>query len=290
MGKEIVDLMLSLAPEENINETVYPGVSVYKASRHVPPIPLLYKQGIVIVGQGSKRIHLGDVTYNYDPDNYLVISVPLPAECETFGTEDKPFVCMLVDIEMKVLTSIIDAMDDNQKGFEVDCKSTGYGLFVANTNDEFKCTVSRLLLALQTPLESKVLAPGLVKELVFRVMCGENASSLRALAIKNSSVSRVDKALKQIHSSYQKSMDVEQLANLVNMSMSSFHRAFKEVTSTSPIQYIKKVRLNKARAFMAEEGLKVNQAADAVGYESVTQFSREFKRYFGTSPVGHVRK
>ena len=101
-------------------------------------------------------------------------------------------------------------------------------------------------------------------------------------------MSRVDKALKRIHGNYANPMDVEELAALVHMSPSAFHRVFKEVTASSPIQYLKKIRLDKARDLLAEEGLRVGEAAARVGYESPNQFSREFKRYFGASPVSFI--
>lgn len=119
-------------------------------------------------------------------------------------------------------------------------------------------------------------------------MHGENASSLYALAMKNTNLSKIEKALKQIHGNYQNPVAVEKLANLVNMSPSAFHRAFKDVTSSSPIQYLKKIRLNKARSLLVENGIRVNEAATEVGYESATQFSREFKRYFGHTPVDFI--
>ncbi|MBU1231727.1 MAG: AraC family transcriptional regulator, partial [Proteobacteria bacterium] len=148
-----------------------------------------------------------------------------------------------------------------------------------------KETLLRLLQALQSPLDSNVIGQGIVNELIFRIMCGENASSLYALAMKNTNLSRIDKALKLIHSNYRQSIDVDSLAALANMSPSAFHRAFKDVTLSSPIQYLKKVRLGKARSLLMEQGSRVNEAAAEVGYESTAQFSREFKRYFGNSPV-----
>ncbi|MGD9212400.1 MAG: helix-turn-helix domain-containing protein, partial [Desulfobacteraceae bacterium] len=161
------------------------------------------------------------------------------------------------------------------------------GLFLSRTTPKIKNVVVRLLRAIQSPVESKVLGEGIVHELIFRIMCSENASSLYALAMKNTNLARIDKALKLIHENYQDSINVEKLADIVNMSPSSFHRAFKKVTSSSPIQYVKKIRLDKAKSLLIEQGLRVNEAATQVGYESTTQFSREFKRHFGNSPISY---
>ncbi|WP_136810854.1 AraC family transcriptional regulator [Desulfosediminicola flagellatus] len=282
---EIARLMHTLAREEGFNTTELPGVGIFKASQPKPREPLCYQQGVIIVGQGSKRVFLGNSTYEYNPDNYLVLTVPIPAECETSTVEDKPMLAMTVDLDIGMLNRIIAEMDSHINLDLLEKRDKHKGLFLASTTVQIQDTVQRLLHALQSPLDCGVIGPGIVHELIFRIMCGENASSLYALAMKNTNLARIDKALKLIHSNYRESMDVDSLAALVNMSPSAFHRAFKDVTASSPIQYLKKVRLSKAKALLIEEGSRVNEAATEVGYESAAQFSREFKRYFGTSPV-----
>ena len=281
-------LMGQLATEEGISSTPFPGIRIFKASRNLPRAPLLYDQGVIIVGQGAKQVFLGNMAYEYNTDRYLVLPVPLPAECETKASMDAPFLGLLMDIDLTVLHSIIGAMDAHMDPGVWGAEDKPQGLFLAVADEGFKATVCRLLVALQSPMEAEVLGRGLVRELFFKIMTGENAASLYALAMKNSNLSRIDKALKQIHEHYQEPMDVGELAGLVNMSVSSFHRAFKDVTASSPIQYIKKTRLNKAKGLLVARDIRVNEAASLVGYESATQFSREFKRYFGDSPVAFV--
>jgi AraC-like DNA-binding protein len=282
---EIARLMDTLSTTEGLNPTQLPGVQIYKASHYQPRQPLCYGKGVIIVGQGSKRVFLGNREYEYNPDNYLVLSVPLPAECETMATPDEPLLCLMVDIDLGMLGQIIGKMDDQIDHARIEQQDKNQGLFLAKAVPEIKKTVLRLLQALNSPLESSVLGPGIVHELLFRIMCGENASSLYSLSMKNTNLSRIDKALKQIHGNFQDPIDVNGLASLVNMSTSAFHRAFKEVTASSPIQYLKKVRLDKAKSLLMESGMRVNEAATGVGYESATQFSREFKRYYGHNPV-----
>lgn len=282
---EIAKLMTSLASEEGFNTTELPGVGIFKASRPKPREPLCYEQGVILVGQGSKRVFIGNTTYEYNPDNYLVLTVPIPAECETRAAEGEPMLAMTVDLDIAMLNRIIAQMDRYINHDLLEKREKHKGLFLASATPQIKDTVLRLLQALQSPLDCGVIGPGIVHELIFRIMCGENASSLYALAIKNTNLARIDKALKLIHSNYREPMDVDSLAALVNMSPSAFHRAFKDVTTSSPIQYLKKIRLSKAKALLIEEGSRVNEAATEVGYESAAQFSREFKRYFGTSPV-----
>ena len=277
-------LMEILAPEEAINHTNLPNVYIYKSSTHIEQIPLLYQQGIIIVGQGKKRVHLSDCSYEYNPDNYLVVNVPLPAECETFGSKEEPFLCMFLDIDTTVLRKIIAELDDELIKDLQNSKVQTKGLFVDKAAPELKENVARLLKVLQSPIESKLLGEGLVKELLYRVMCGESASLLYELANKDTHLSKISDALEEIHENYQNPVEVADLAEMVNMSTSAFHRTFKNVTSYSPIQYIKKVRLNNAKNYIADHKMRVNEAARQVGYESVSQFSREFKNYFGKSP------
>ncbi len=288
MMDEIAGLMARLANAEGLNETFVPGVGIYKASESQPRQPICYQQGILIVGQGSKRVFLGDRVYHYNPENYLVLTVPIPAECESYATPEEPVLLLTVDIDLSVLGRIIGRMDEHMDHALLSRNEKHPGLFLARANQGIKDTVLRLLRALQSPVESSVLGEGIVHELIFRIMCGENAASLYALAVKNTNLSRVDKALKKIHRDYSAPMDVDGLATLVNMSPSAFHRAFKDVTASSPIQYIKKLRLDKARGLLAEGGFRVNEAATEVGYESATQFSREFKRHFGTTPATFI--
>lgn len=283
--REIAELMGRLTEREGVTETVVPGVRLHKTSHDIARVPLLYQQGVVIVGQGTKKVHLGDAVYVYDPDRYLVLSVPLPAECEAVVAPGEPLLSMAVDIDLRVLGDIIEQMDEVGQSACLKSGCRHQGLTVARVDAAFEETVLRLLRALLSPKESRVLGRGLVRELLFRIVCGENAASLYALASKNTGISRIDKALKQIHYNFSQPCNVEQLAGAVNMSTSAFHRAFKDVTALSPIQYLKKVRLNKAKSLLVDDGLRASDAARLVGYESVSQFNREFKRYFGASPA-----
>ncbi len=274
-----------LAKNEGATRTELPGVRLHRRSQGMPRRPLLYQQGLIIVGQGAKRVYLGGKTHLYDPDHYLALSVPLPAECEAVVRPGEPLLSMTVDIDMGALLGVIGQMDalgeDARQGR---CRRRP-GLTVALADPAFKLSVTRLLRALMNPEETRVLGPALVRELLFRVMRGEGAVGLYALVVSGTGLSRIDKALRQIHSNYNRPVHVDELAGCVNMSTSAFHRAFKDVTSLSPIQYLKKVRLNKARAMLVEDGVRASDAARLVGYESVSQFSREFKRYFGASPA-----
>ncbi|MBT61895.1 MAG: AraC family transcriptional regulator [Puniceicoccaceae bacterium] len=288
MKQQIAQLMDELAPLEAFNDTALPDVRIHKSSHGLQREPLCYRQGIIIVGNGAKKIHLGSHTYHYNPDNYLVLTVPLPAECEAIATPEDPLLAMMIDIDLTVLHEIITEMESANRSF--DSCPKGPGLFVSRSTHEIHDASLRLLSALQSPDEARIIGPGVVRELLYRIMCSENGNALYSLATKNSNLARIDRALKQIHSHYNEPMDVDELASIVNMSPSSFHRTFKQVTGTSPIQYLKRIRLDKARSLFYEHGFRVNEVARKVGYESSTQFSREFKRIFGHSPADVLKQ
>ena len=278
-------LISGLAPQEGVNYTNLPDVELYRVSRYQPPTPLTYRKGIFIIGQGSKRIYIGGKQLDYNHDNYLVLSVSLPLDCEVFTSEEEPFLSIFIKIDMGDLGRIIDKMEQYGDKTLFNREKNQPGLFISMITPDIMESACHLLRVLSSPVESEVIGRGIVNEILYRILCSENAASLYSLFIKNSDLSRVDTAIMQIHQNYHKPMNVDQLAAMVNMSTSSFHRAFKEVTASPPIQYIKKVRLNKARELFLEKGLRVGEVAAAVGYESASQFSREFKRYFGNSPA-----
>jgi len=286
--ENIVQLVDKLAKVEGVSKTYLPQVHVYRSSKESGRAPLLYNQGIIFVAQGEKKIYTDKATYTYNPENFLVITVPLPLECEAFNIDGKDLLGVVLDIEIPTLNSIINSMGKKIDFERFNACQKKCGLFTSSADSSFKEIILRLLKSLQDPVDAEVLAHGILKELIFHIMKQESAAPLYALAMKNTNLSKIEVALREMHTNYEKPMDVDSLASVVNMSVSSFHHTFKDVTSSSPIQYLKKLRLNKAKTFISEDGLRVNEAARRVGYESVSQFSREFKRYYGAPPKDYA--
>jgi AraC-like DNA-binding protein len=151
--------------------------------------------------------------------------------------------------------------------------------------EELGGAVIRLLECLRSPLDSRILGRQTVREIVYRVLQGEQGGALRALASRDERFSRIARVLKHVHAEYAQSLCVEEMARKAAMSVAAFHHYFKLVTASSPLQYLKRIRLDQARLLMAHDGYNASTAARAVGYESASQFSREFKRLFGVTPV-----
>ncbi|GAA5317675.1 MAG: AraC family transcriptional regulator [Candidatus Pelagadaptatus aseana] len=284
MASQLVQNVAALAVNEGLNKTPLPGVCVYKTSATLERAPLCYRQGVIFVVQGRKRIFIDSQGYDYNPDNYLVLTLPMAAECETVVEPGKPMLSLMLDLDLALLGEMVRQIDEFRHEHTVDKLSDAKGLYVSRCTSDLSDAVTRLTRCLNSPLESALLGQGLVREVLYHLLLGPQAKPLFSLVSYNTHLARLEKVLAHLHDHYHQHFEVDQLAEMAKMSASTFHRNFQLVTSSSPKQYIKKLRLNRARELLLDRGLKVNQAASQVGYESPTQFSREFKRYFGESP------
>ncbi len=278
--QEMAKLLKSLVPKEGIIESRIDQVRLFHISNAAPRTPALYDPSIIILVQGKKRIYLGDDVYTYDPLNYLVLSVPLPIECETMASPDKPMLGLNVKVNPSVVGEIALEMDSSLGK----AKSLPKGIYSAPLSESMMDVTSRLLMALSSQKDSRILGPMIVRELIYRVLSEEKSGALRSLAYRDRHFFQISRALNKIHESYNKISSLTSLAEDAGMSISTFHSAFKAVTSTSPLQYIKNIKLHKARMLMMEQGEYAYAAATRVGYESASQFNREYKRLFGESP------
>lgn len=251
---------------------------------------MLYNPGICIVASGHKMAYLGNQTFRYDAENYLVTSVSMPFECESFPSEDKPLLGLFIDIDLGQLNNLISQMDLQAEVENMDDSEYPLGLGPSPMDEDMSDAVLKLLKALQTDREAKILAPGLVREIYYRALCGSQAQVLYSLVKGSSLFSQVAQVISVMEGQYSEKLDVQQLAESAHMSVSAFHKAFKEITADSPLQYLKKIRLSRARDLIVQQRMKAYLAADAVGYESPSQFSREFKRHFGQSPAEVMRE
>jgi len=278
---QMVDLIEHVCPEESVITNWMKGLTIFRTNKPLPRTPVTYDPSIIILAQGQKNIYLGDEIFTYDPLHYLVLSVPLPLECEVISPPDKPILGFAINIDPIVVGELLLDLDDPLK----DVKNLPKGIYGARMTDNLFDSAIRLLQSLQSEKDRRILSPMIEREIIYRVLFGEKGEALQALAYHNQRFFQINRILNKIHKTYYENHDVTILANEAEMSVSTFHNNFKTVTNTSPVQYIKSIRLNKAKVLMTQEGLNAHSAALQVGYESASQFNREYKRYFGITPA-----
>lgn len=267
-----------------VAETGVPGVVFFWIDEPTSRSPLLYDTGLVILGQGHKVGYLGSRRYRYDADTCLVLGVPVPFECESHGTPEEPLLGIRLNIDLGVLHSLV-ARFAGKLGFSASSGAALHtGVEPLPMEGALLDATVRLLTSLRDPVDRQVLGPAAVEEILYRVLRSEHGRVLYALTQHQTPYANIARALTRIHGDYQEALSVEALAQESGMGVSSFHRAFKAVTEQTPLQYLKKVRLLKAKGLLVFEGKRVDEAAYEVGYASPSQFSREFKRYFHVPP------
>jgi AraC-like DNA-binding protein len=279
-------LLNEVATHEGIHQTLIEGVRVARHSTPLPRTSVVYEPAVVFVGQGRKRSYLGDQVFVYDPSTYLVLSVPLPAECEWDASPEEPLLVLGIKIDATTLGEVILEMDEPLSPL----RELPRAMNTHPLSDQLSNSVIRLLECLNCPLDSRVLGRPMVREVVYRVLREEEDGALRALANRNEQFIRIARVLKEVHADSAKSFTVESLSKRAGMSIAAFHHNFKLVTGSSPLQYLKRIRLDRAKRLMIHDGCNASTAAKAVGYESASQFSREFKRQFGVTPMEDVER
>jgi AraC-like DNA-binding protein len=283
----LAPLVLALAPDEGYNLTALPSVRLLRSNRPLTRTPVLYDPGIVIVCQGRKRGYFGQRTFVYDAHQYLAVSVPVPFTMETDATAAAPLLALYLHLEFPLAAELM--LEIARHGGESNVAEP-QSMMSSPLDGVMHLSVQRLLQSLANPMEAAILGPQLLRELYYRVLTGPQGPTMRAALSMQGRFGKIGKALQRIHSSYDQPLTVARLAEEAGMSTPSFHSHFKTVTCTSPMQYLKSTRLHQARLLMVQEGMTAAAAAYAVGIESTSQFSREFKRLFGLTPAKEVRR
>ncbi len=276
----LVELLNELTSGQGFADSYLPEVRFMRSTQSYPRVPVSYDPSIVIIAQGRKRGYLGATSFTYDANNYLVLSVPMPFECETEASPENPLMGLSVKVSPSVVAELILEQD-----YAAAAVSPPKAIYASPLTDDLADAAVRLLRCLKSPGDARILGPQIVREITYRVLCGEQGDALRALATPHSNFGQIARALRRIHTDYAKTLDVGQLAREAGMSVSTFHANFKSVTANSPLRYLQTIRLHKAQMIMLHEGANASTAARQVGYESASQFSREFKRLFGGSPA-----
>jgi AraC-like DNA-binding protein len=273
-----------LAGKQEMVNTEIPGVCYFHSPYYSARTTVVYQPGIVIIGTGKKAAYLASQKFNYNVGQHLLLTVPVPLECETLACEDEPLQGLFIELNLpklhhmvhEILTctpNVFDNKNDKLTGIEE-----------IPVSADLAQVQLRLLQVLKSPLEARILGAGIIDELIYRILCLPQGRPLFALVNTATHYGNIAKTINLVQEDLAKNYTVDELAASSGMSISAFHRAFKQVTQESPLQYIKKMKLFKAKTFIVHEELSVSLAAQKVGYESVSQFSREFKRLFKVPP------
>ncbi|WP_262689810.1 AraC family transcriptional regulator [Kordiimonas aestuarii] len=271
------------------------GVEFYRAEEPTECRPVVYRPCIIIVAQGSKCGLLGDQQYEYNAYNYLVLSVPLPLVAQVKeASRETPFLSMCISVDPVMLGDLLIDLDEDAEGLD----DEGYGassvameqaIHAAPLTDHIAGAAVRLIEAMDHETERKVLARQIVREIIYRVLVGERGACLRAAARRGGKFHQLAEVLRTLHTEYNHAFSVHDMASIAGMSATAFHANFKAITSMTPLQYLKNIRLHQARNMMIRDGLNASTAAFRVGYASPFQFSREYKRLFGAPPSREIR-
>ncbi|TAA25737.1 AraC family transcriptional regulator [Pseudoxanthomonas winnipegensis] len=283
----LAPLVQALAPREGYTLTALESVRLLRSDRPLARTPVLYDPGIVIVCQGRKRGYFGQRIYVYDAHQYLAVSVPVPFTMETDATAQAPLLALYLHLDFPLAAELMLEIDRHGGPPRT---AAPQSLLSSPIDPPLHQAVQRLLLALATPMEAAILGPQQLRELYYRLLTGPQGPTLRAALAMQGRFGRIGKALRHLHAAYAQPLTVAQLAEEAGMSAPSFHSHFKAVTCTSPMQYLKSTRLHQARLLMVREGMTAAAACHAVGYESPSQFNREFKRLFGLTPAREVQR
>ena len=274
-------------PHDGVLVTPFAPLRLIRASQTGEPTHTLYRPAICLLAQGRKRVLLGDELTVYDALNYLVISQDLPVSGQVVDvTPEAPYLCFCLDFEPRDLAALM---------LEIGCppappQAAARGLFTGLTSAPLLDAVLRLMRLLDTPRDLPALAPLIVREILYRLLSSEHGWRLAQIATPDSQGQRITRAIAWLRERYREPLKIDDMARAVHMSASSLHHHFKAVTAMSPLQYQKQLRLQEARSLMMSEAVDAANAGHRVGYESASQFSREYARLFGAPPARDMKR
>ncbi|MGQ7957282.1 AraC family transcriptional regulator N-terminal domain-containing protein [Pseudomonas sp. SP16.1] len=284
---ELASLIQRFTSGEGLQPTAIAELDLARLSEPSPPMQTLYKPSLCIIAQGRKTIHLAGEQYVYDPLNYLVASVTLPVAGQVMeATPQQPYLSLRLDIDPALITSLI--ADIGPVG--VPSPGPKRALYLDRLELPLLDAVIRLLQLLETPRDIAMLAPLAMREIFYRLLHSPQGQRLHEIAVVDSQGQRIVRAIEWLNARYDQPLRIEELARAVNLSPSTLHHRFKAVTALSPLQYQKQLRLQEARRLMLCEGLEAAAAGYRVGYESPSQFSREYSRLFGAPPLRDIAR
>jgi len=283
---ELVERIARAVPVDGTVEALS-GLHLHRVSAPKGPLHGVLNPAFCVVAQGSKEVFLGDTRYQYDPDHYLLVTVGLPITSQVVeASPERPYLSLRLDLDLSLLGSVAVQADQAALLNHGDVRAMAVSALDGSLLD----AVVRLVRLMDSPAEARFLAPLITREILYRLLMGEQGDLLRRIAIEGGHTNLVVKAIEKLRDEYDRPLRIEDLARASGMSVSGFHHHFKAVTGMSPLQYQKRHRLQEARRLMLGEHLDAATTAFRVGYEDAAHFNREYKRLFGAPPMRDVER
>lgn len=278
----LVNLIGRHATADGTFDCPLPGVKLIRASAPTLPMPVVYEPTICIVAQGRKQVALGQTRYIYDPARYLTASVDLPVMGSVIeASAAKPYLCVQLDLDVAVLADL--AL--RHPALAEAPIAPAEGLALNAVSPALLDAAARLLALLDTPQDRDALSPLITREILYRLLTGPGGGVIRHMAQADSRLNQVSRAILWIRTRYREPCRIEEAAEVAGMSRSTFHEHFRAITSMSPIAFRTQLRMQEARRLMVSDAVDAASAGFAVGYDSPSQFSRDYSRLFGAPPA-----
>lgn len=284
--EELVERMTRIMREDGSHD-IFPGFRLSRSSKPTETVHSVYQPSFCVVVQGRKQVLLGDEVFRYDPGHYLIYTVDLPL---VFQVEEASKECPYLGFGLRLDSSVVASVMMEAGVEPTKSAARQKAMDVSPMDANLLDAVVRLVRLLDAPEESKVLAPLIIREIVFRLLADGQGARLSHLLTAGKDTHRISKAIGQLRENFDKPLRMDDLALELGMSVSGFHHHFKSVTAMSPLQFQKQIRLQEARRLMLGEDLDAASAGFRVGYEDPAYFSRDYKKMFGTPPQRDIAK
>lgn len=288
MQNELVELALRYAVRDGMQPTPLAALQIVRSDKLLPRVYSVHRPSLCFIAQGAKQVMLGGDVFRYATNEFLFSSVDLPITGEIMEASGKrPYLCLVLEIEPSLVFELVAATEGLEPRRP---RLTHQAIFVGQSDPAMTDAMLRLLRSLRNPVDARILAPTTIREITYRVLRGPYGDVVRELGIADSQTQRIAKVIDRLKRDYAQPLRAAELAALAGMSVSSFHHHFKAVTTLSPLQYQKQLRLQEARRLLLGSALGAADVAYQVGYESPSQFSREYARCFGLPPASDAKR
>ena len=284
---KLADKIAFWARDEGPLTTEISSLKLVRRSAPTEATSYLHEPSVCVIAQGAKRVMLGEEIYVYDEHHYLITSVDLPVVSQvTEAGKEKPYLGLVLEIKRQ---DILHMVAENDLPAPPRLSSVSKGMAVGKISLPLLSALLRLIDLLDTPKDIPMLAPMIQREIIYRLLTGEQGPHLLQVAASGSNSDQIAKAVEWLKNNYKRPLKIDDLAAYSGMSSSSFHQHFRSLTAMTPLQYQKRLRLNEARQLMLMKRIDAGTAGFQVGYESQSQFSREYSRLFGSPPSRDIK-